>query len=373
MNERARFEPLARVIAAPDGRPSAGEPGICHQTGEFPLSPDGALVEGVVIELPNFVEDAGSAQPSQANFPGKFSIQKCGQGASFVKQGLRPIHLMADQIAKSLRYISAREIGLRNFESIAVGLGQVDPVLFQIDRNILPKVGQLQRGADFVGKDVEILAPIAVNQKDKAPNGISAATAVIEDFGEISIPPFNDVLFEGRKKIVEERGGKVELGNCPGQWFEDPRLRWIHGLPGKGLIELGFIPLKGLESRTFLKGWSAFRFAEIIPFIGQIVSHASESINRMDMRTEFFGHEPADGKILVMFPGQARALFVMGINRHEAEKLAGAGTRGQASGEEPKRSLETADGVIIWRMLFGIEVFSNGSRVARFAPVEDCG
>jgi hypothetical protein len=74
-----------------------------------------------------------------------------------------------------------------------------------------------------------------------------------------------------------------------------------------------------------------------------------------------------------MFPGQARALFVMGINRHEAEKLAGAGTRGQASGEEPKRSLETADGVIIWRMLFGIEVFSNGSRVARFAPVEDCG
>jgi len=52
---------------------------------------------------------------------------------------------------------------------------------------------------------------VAVKEQDQASDGIGAATAVIQDLGEILITPLDDILGEGGKQIVEEGGRQVDF------------------------------------------------------------------------------------------------------------------------------------------------------------------
>ena len=90
-------------------------------------------------------------------------------------------------------------------------LGHVEPPARPVHREILPEVGELQRGAHRIRRVVERVGPIAAQAKHDAADRIRRTATVVEHVVPGRVARDDDVLLECAQQIGEERLGQLEL------------------------------------------------------------------------------------------------------------------------------------------------------------------
>ena len=173
----------------------------------------------------DLLENFGAPEPGEANLPRKGPLQFGRKRFAFAEQIPGALDLVAKAVAEIRRGLAGKEVGLGHVEAAEIDLRDVDAVLAEVDGNVLPEVGELEGGADGVGKFGQFLFPVAVEKEDEAADGIGTAAAVVENRGEVFVAALDDVLFEGAEEIEKEGVGQVELRLGAEQGGEDP-LEW---------------------------------------------------------------------------------------------------------------------------------------------------
>jgi hypothetical protein len=168
-------------------------------------------VEGVVALLFDFEENGGAAEPSQADFPAEQFVEAGGQGTAEVEQVPGAVDLKLDTGGDFRTELTAEKPGFVESKGAHVLLGEVNPVFEEIDGDILPKVGELERGADVVGEKMFFLPVVIVEMEDKPPDRVGTAPAVVEEFSVVFVTFFDHVLAEGGEEIAEEDGWEMFL------------------------------------------------------------------------------------------------------------------------------------------------------------------
>ena len=63
----------------------------------------------------------------------------------------------------------------------------IDATFFHVARNVLPKIGELQRGAGGVRKALAVLIAVSAKIEDEAADGIGGIFAVVEKRGPVGV------------------------------------------------------------------------------------------------------------------------------------------------------------------------------------------
>jgi len=121
------------------------------------------------------------------------------------KEGPCFLTLIANAVSEIGGGTSCKQILLRDPETTEIGLGKVDAVFSEIDRDVLPKVGQLQAGAHMVGKLGEFSTSLSMNQENQPADWVCASATIVEHIGESFVSPLDNVLSKGTEKISEQR------------------------------------------------------------------------------------------------------------------------------------------------------------------------
>jgi hypothetical protein len=193
------------------------------------------MAEGIVLLALDLTQNLGSSQPGEANFPRERALQSMAESFSLIKKLPRPFRLVAKKITKIRGDFSCKKILFGHAESGEIILGKVNTILAEIDGDILPKIGQLEGGANMVGELGEFTTSLSVNQKHKSSDGIGTTTAVVEHVGEALITPLDDVLFKGAEEIEKEGVGKVEFSLSFLERFKYPS---VGAVVGKALLSV---------------------------------------------------------------------------------------------------------------------------------------
>src|SRR5438128_607685 len=86
----------------------------------------------------------------------------------------------------------------------------IDAILLEIARNILPEVGQLESGASEIGERLPLVVVVAAEIKHKAPHRIRRVTAIRYDGIPRGIAMHRLVLAKRGQQIRKRRDGNVE-------------------------------------------------------------------------------------------------------------------------------------------------------------------
>jgi hypothetical protein len=163
--------------------------------------------KSVVVLGFDFLENFGAPKPSEPDLPRERAFQVGRQRLTLAEKVPRALDLIAETVAEVGGGFAGKKIRLRDVKTAEIDLGDVDPVLAEVDRDVLPKVGELEGGADMVGKFGELLFPVAVEEEDEAADRVGAAPAVIEHGGEVLVASLDDVLLEGAEEIKKKGVG----------------------------------------------------------------------------------------------------------------------------------------------------------------------
>ncbi len=203
---------------------------------------------------------------------------------------------------------------LRDAKPFPVILGQIHPVLFEIDADVLPEIRELQPGADVIGEKVQLFLAMTVQQQDQPADRVRAATAIVEHLRKIRVAPLDHVLLERGEQVGEKTRRKVKLANRFVQRDENEMKARRAGrrkqlaLP---IVERG---------QAFLRRHHVARpfgfFAPGVTLVGQVVGVAREGVDGVDMGLHRLRHEASDRKILVMFACELGAGVVSFSNGH---------------------------------------------------------
>jgi len=81
---------------------------------------------------------------------------------------------------------------------LQVVLRDIDAAFLPIDGNVLPKVDELQRGADAVALGDADFVGLSVQVQHNAPDRIGGTAAVVNQVAKILISGFDNILTECR-------------------------------------------------------------------------------------------------------------------------------------------------------------------------------
>ena len=164
---------------------------------------------------------------------------------------------------------------------------QINSALGVVHADVLPEVGQLQRGAGVVGKLLALGIVIAAQVEDEMPYGIRRVAAVGEHIVEGFETSDGLVLTEGNQQIGKLVFGNVKLLDGFGQGHKN-RMARIALVAG---IEFGLPFIEQGQSR-----------GGVSYFVAQIVGDAAVGVDVQEILTEVLGKKP----------GGYRKIFVMG-------------------------------------------------------------
>src|SRR5579862_526982 len=125
------------------------------------------------------------------------------QGKSLPKPVAGALDFKLHHRAEGGRVLLAGDIVFGDVEAAKIFDREIDAVLRVVDGNVLPEVGELQRGAGEVGKALALGVAISAEVEDEMSDGIRRVTAVGEDAVE-SLEPRDDLILtegEDRKSV----------------------------------------------------------------------------------------------------------------------------------------------------------------------------
>ena len=98
------------------------------------------------------VEDARPAEPGEADLEAQVAAQAVAEGPALLEQPSRARDQLAHQAAEAVRHPPRVQVPLPHRVALQQVARDVDAVLAQVDRHVLPVVRELEAGADRVGE-----------------------------------------------------------------------------------------------------------------------------------------------------------------------------------------------------------------------------
>src|SRR5439155_7364544 len=134
----------------------------------------------------------------------------------------RALDFESHQVAKIVVAAGGGDLRFRYAEAGHGIARDVDAIaLNEVARDILPEVGELQRGARAVGEALALFVPVSAEVEHKAPHWVGAAAAVITELLEGVVAVDALVLFERIDQIEERLGRDVVAFDRVAQRDED--------------------------------------------------------------------------------------------------------------------------------------------------------
>jgi len=267
----------------------------------------------------DLLENFGAPEPSEADFPGKGPPQFRRKRFTFAEQIPSTFDLVAETVAEVGGGLAGEKVGFRDIEAAEIDLRDVDTVFAEVDRDVLPEVGELESGADVVGQFGEFLFPVTMEEEDETTDGVGTAATVIENGGEVLVAAFDDVLLKGAEEVEKEGVGQFELRLGAKQGSENPFVLGLVGLVREGVLPGLAVGSEDGESLGLGGGGTVGipKAGVGVALVGKIVGHPGEGVDGVDVGADFLWNEPADGEVFVMLPGQLGAglIRIGGRNR----------------------------------------------------------
>src|SRR5246127_82475 len=149
----------------------------------------------------------------------------------------------------------------------------INASFFEVARNVLPEICQLQRGAGGIGKLLTRFIAVAAEIKHQAANGIRGVNAVIEKRFPGRKAFYGLVLTKGFQQISERLPGKVLRNDGFAQRDKDG-MRWAAFLAS---VQFPLPPVEQFQS--------ALRIGD---FIAEVVGPAAIGVEIVEMLGQFF-------------------------------------------------------------------------------------
>ncbi len=104
---------------------------------------------------------------------------------------------------------AACELALVDVEVAEVFAGEVAAATVGVFDDVLPEVGELECGADFVGEQGEIFFAVAADPEDEATDGIGGVVGVFEELVPVVVGGLDLVHAKGVEEIREELAREI--------------------------------------------------------------------------------------------------------------------------------------------------------------------
>src|SRR5262245_31740881 len=88
---------------------------------------------------------------------------------------------------------------------------QINPILHDIDCDVLPEIGELESGCNLIRKPVITLVTIIEKQEHQSSDRVGRPRTIIEQFVEICITTLHDILPECREQVPEKPSLQLQL------------------------------------------------------------------------------------------------------------------------------------------------------------------
>ena len=115
-----------------------------------------------------------------------------------------------DRARPRRRHPAARQIRLAGAAGVLNLARHVEPADPPVVAEVLPEVGQLQRGAQRVRRSIERVVAVAGDAQHETADRIGRSTAVIQHVAPRGVAGRHGILTERAHEIVEQRDGQVE-------------------------------------------------------------------------------------------------------------------------------------------------------------------
>lgn len=208
----------------------------------------------------------------------------------------RPGDLKAEEPDERRGDVSQEQVFLRGAEAFEVGLGEIDTVLAEVHGDVLPEVGQLERGADAVRQPSQAGIAQAEQVKDDPAHRVRRVTAVMEQVVKGGVAAGRDIHPEGGQEVPQELHGEVEAPDGVAEGDE----RGVRGRVLQTGVEQALPLAQAFEALPLVGG-----------FVREVVGGAGEGVDGADVRTEGLRQEPGGHReVLVVVPRDPLAVGV---------------------------------------------------------------
>ena len=184
----------------------------------------------------------------------------------------------------------------RDAEFAQVLAREVDAILFQIDRNILPEIRELKSAAHEIGKMLTLRIAIAEQIQHQAADRIRRIARV------------------GREDLVERiEAAEIHVGAKRHQEIGERLARDVVAADRVGQRDEHRMARRARVAEVQL-ALPLVELAEVVLLVGEVIGHARVRVDRVHRRTHLARHQPRrDGEIFVVRLRQARTILIGGF------------------------------------------------------------
>src|SRR5439155_17155366 len=163
----------------------------------------GAIVEQLEARPLDAVENVMAAKPGEA----QLQSQAAGHAVANSPSLIEPLPGGGDtglnRTGPAGRQMRLLEIGFLRSAGVGELSRHIQSACAPVAPEVLPEVGQLQRGAQRIGRSIERLTLIAGDAEHESPDRIRRSTVVVELLRQRSIASRRGILAERADEIVE--------------------------------------------------------------------------------------------------------------------------------------------------------------------------
>src|SRR6266404_6612794 len=177
----------------------------------------------------------------------------------------------------------------------------VNAALFEVARDVLPEIGELQCSAGGVGELLALLITIAAEIENEAADWACRIDAIIQDRVPSGIPLDRLILAKGFEQVGEGLLGNFFGGDGLAQRDED-RMRRMPGIAG---VQFLLPPIKKFEGALRVRN-----------FVTEIVGPAAIGVDVVKMLVQLFREKPGNYiKVFVMVRGEPARVGLRNLGR----------------------------------------------------------
>ena len=168
-------------------------------------------------------------------------------------------------------------VGFRDFMRGGDVERDVNASLFEVARDVLPEIRELQRGAGCVGELLALRVAVAAEVEGKVADRIRGVNAIVEDGVPIGIALDGLIL----AKSFEEIGERLFRDVFGDDRFAEGDKNCVGGMAFVAGIEFALPPIEEFEGAIWVGD-----------FVAEIVGPAAVGVDVVEMLVEFFGEKP---------------------------------------------------------------------------------
>ena len=225
----------------------------------------------------------------------QFVVHGDAESGTFVQNLARVLHQIAHHGAELRGKDAAFDLALDHAKVQHVLGGNIAAANLRVAHRILPEVGQLQGGADFVGELGAHLVAVTADHQHQPAHGVRRVARVLHGLVPCVVAGLHLVLAEGMQQIVEETARQVAGDDGLVQRDEDGMARLL----GR-VVALVEHRAPGIQQ--------AQRGHRVAHLVAQIVGDAAEGVKAVEVRTKARGEEEGGNvEVLIVRAGKLAA------------------------------------------------------------------